>query len=217
MVASVPDLVGENLSITLISITQRDAHRLTKAYKDLGFFLPNADLERITEAVETLLNHIWGRNLLELSNPDPAELQALGQEFRDLLFDFPFQIPQDFIYLGRAIGMVSGLVSQLNPEINPWYHLEKFGEELVKSQGGRQWSKTLVLEILRPFLQIPGQMASVLTNLERGTLKVHTVADRETTQRLNRMDKKIGQLSWSILGAAGIISATLVYLKRNEK
>ncbi len=216
MVGHVPDLVGENLSIVLISVTQRDSYRLTQAYQNLGFFLPGADLERITEAQAVLLDRIWGRNLLELANPDPDELHELGKEFRDVFYEFPFQIPQDFIYLGRAIGMVSGLVSLLNPEINPWYHLEKFGEELVKSQGGRAWSKTLVLEVLRPYLQIPSQLTSVLTNLERGTLKVHTVADHETTRRLNRMDKKIGQLSWSILGAAGIISATLVYLKKKE-
>ena len=216
MVGHVPDLVGENLSTVLVAVTQRDSHRLIQAYQNLGFFLPDADLDRITEVNAVLLDRIWGRNLLELSNPDPREIQELGKEFRDVFYEFPFQIPQDFIYLGRAIGMVSGLVSQLNPEINPWYHLEKFGEELVKSQGGRELSKTVILEVLRPFLQIPSQLASVLTNLERGTLKVHTVADRETTQRLNRIDKKLNHLSWSILGAASIISATLVYLKRKE-
>ncbi len=110
--------------------------------------------------------------------------------------------------------MVSGLVSQLNPEINPWYHLEKFGAELVRSQGSRAWSKSLVLELLRPYLQVPAQLRSVLTDLERGRLQVRTLPDRETARRLNRMDKKFSQLSWSILGAAGIVSATLVYLNR---
>jgi len=216
MVGHVPDLVGENLSTVLIAVTQRDSHRLIQAYQNLGFFLPGADLDRITEVNAVLLDRIWGRNLLELANPDPREIQELGKEFRDLFYEFPFQIPQDFIYLGRAIGMVSGLVSQLNPEINPWYHLEKFGEELVKSEDGRALSKTVLLEVLRPFLRIPGQLASVLTDLERGKLKVHTIADPETKKRLERMDKKLNQLSWSILGAASIISATLVYLKKKE-
>ncbi len=216
MVGHVPDLIGENLSKVLISVTQRDADALTEAYQNLGFFLPGADLERIAEAQATLLDRIWGRNLLELANPDPDELHELGKEFRDVFYEFPFQIPQDFVYLGRAMGMVSGLVSQLNPEINPWYHLEKFGEELVKSQEGRAWSKTLVWELLRPYLQLPSQLRSLLTDLERGRLQVRTLPDRETSRRLNRMDKKIGQLSWSILGAASIISATLLYLKRKE-
>jgi predicted unusual protein kinase regulating ubiquinone biosynthesis (AarF/ABC1/UbiB family) len=63
------------------------------------------------------------------------KVQELGQEFRDLLFDFPFQVPQDFIYLGRAMGMVSGLVSLLDPEINPWYQLERYGEALLAGEG----------------------------------------------------------------------------------
>lgn len=216
MVGHVPDLVGENLSTVLIAVTQRDSHRLIQAYQKLGFFLPNADLDRITEVNAVLLDRIWGRNLLELANPDPREIQELGKEFRDVFYEFPFHIPQDFIYLGRAMGMVSGLVSQLNPEINPWYHLEKFGEELVKSKNGRALSKTVLIEILRPFLRIPGQLASVLTDLERSKLKVHTVADPETRRRLDRLDKKLNQVNWSILGAAGIISATLVYLKKRE-
>ncbi len=217
MVGHVPDLVGENLGKVLVSVTQRNAHELTQAYQNLGFFLPGADLDRISEAQSVLLDRIWGRNLLELANPDPDELQELGREFRDVFYEFPFQIPQDFVYLGRAIGMVSGLVSQLNPEINPWYHLEKFGEELVRSQGGRAWSKTLVLELLRPYLQVPAQLRTVLTDLERGRLQVRTLPDHETARRLNRMDKKITQLSWSVLGAATIISATLVYLNRGER
>ena len=97
---------------------QRDSRQLVETYQDLGFLLPGADIDRIVEAQSTVLNHVWGRKLLELSRPDPREVQELTSEFRDLLFDMPFQIPQDFIYLGRAFGMVMGLVSQLNPDIN---------------------------------------------------------------------------------------------------
>ncbi|MDX1614963.1 MAG: AarF/UbiB family protein, partial [Candidatus Promineifilaceae bacterium] len=50
MVGHIEELMGENLRKVLVSVTQRDARSLTEAYDDLGFFLPNADLERITEA-----------------------------------------------------------------------------------------------------------------------------------------------------------------------
>ncbi|HUM71821.1 MAG TPA: AarF/UbiB family protein, partial [Chloroflexota bacterium] len=126
MVGRVPDLMGENLRQVLISVLQKDGRALTQAYARLGFFLPGADLDRIAEAQTAVLERIWGRSLLELTRPDPKEIQEIGEEFRDLLFEFPIQIPQDFIYLGRAIGMVSGLVSQLDEEINPWYYFEKY-------------------------------------------------------------------------------------------
>ena len=214
MVGRVPELVGQNIRKLLVGITQRDARRLTEAYNDLGFFLPDADLERIVEAQRVLLDRIYGRNLLELSRPDPTEVQELSREFRDLLFDFPFQIPQDFIYLGRAIGMTSGLVTRLDPTINPWYFFEKFGREVIRGQEIQDFSVQAVLDLIRPYLSTPARLQRILAAAERGQLRVQTTADRETLRRIDRLEKRLGQLSWSIVASAGIVSATLLYLLR---
>ncbi|VAW32407.1 Uncharacterized ABC1 family protein Caur_1826, partial [hydrothermal vent metagenome] len=119
MVGRVPETVKQNLRKVLVSVMQQDGRTLTEAYSELGFFLPDADLDRISDAQSSILKRMWGRNWLDLANPDPEELKELSQEFRDLLFDFPFQVPQDFIYLGRALGMMAGMVSQLDEEISP--------------------------------------------------------------------------------------------------
>lgn len=215
MVGRVPTLMGDNLKQVVISVTQRDGRKLTEAYQNLGFFLPGADLVRIAEAQEVVLDRIWGRNLLDLARPDPAELEELGQEFRDLLFDFPFQIPQDFIYLGRAMGMVSGLVSQLDEQINPWYFIEKYGEALVASQDGQRFGLETAWELVRPYLNTPAQVQRLLNLAENGRLRVQS--DRETLRQYARIEKRIGQLGWSILGAAGMLSGTLLYLNRKRK
>lgn len=217
MVGRVPDLLGDNLRKVLVSVTQRDAFQLTEASKEMGFFLPGADLERITEALDTLLNRIWGRNLLELARPDPKEIQELGLEFRDILFEFPFQVPQDFVYLGRCLGMVSGLVSLLDPEINPWYQIEKFGQELIASREAREFSIEAALAMIRPYFTAPARVQRLLEMAEKGRLKVMTAPDQETLRRLDRLDRRLGQLVWSILGAAGMVSATLWYLFRRDK
>ncbi len=214
MVGRVPELMGENLRKLLASVSRRDARALTESYQDLGFFLPEADLDRITEVQGIMLDRIWGRKLLDLAQPDPREVQELSREFRDLLYDFPFQVPQDFIYLGRAIGMVSGLVTQLNPEINPWYYLEKFGRQIISEQPGREITWQTAVEAIRPYLETPDQVRRVLKMLENGRLKVQTVSDKESNRRL---EKRLNQLSWSILGAAGILSSTLLYLNRKRE
>ncbi|MFQ5399373.1 MAG: ABC1 kinase family protein [Anaerolineae bacterium] len=217
MVGRVPDLMGENLRKVLISVTQRDSRQLTEAYHDLGFFLPGADLERIAEAQAVMLERIWGRNLLELARPDPREMQELGQEFRDLLFDFPFQIPQDFIYLGRAMGMVSGLVSLLDPNVNPWYQMEKFAEDLIRSREAREFTLAAVWGLIRPYLATPETARKLLVAAESGRLRIRTVPDRELVRQQKLLQKRVGQLAWSILGAAGMISATLLYLFHRKK
>lgn len=219
MVGVVPGLISENLSKVVISVTQRDARRLTEAFQDLGFFLPGADLDRIAEAVSTVLDQVWGRNLLDLAQPDPREVQELSREFRDVLFDFPFQVPQDFIYLGRAISMVSGLVSQLDPEINPWYQIEKYGEELIRSRSAAVLSELSVetlLEALQPYLGLPSRLLRIVELAESGRFTVQEQPSRGTIRHQERLEKRMRQLGWSILGAAGMLSATLLYLSRKK-
>ncbi len=220
MAVRLPKSMGENLRKLLIGVTQRDTRQLTEAYRDLGFFLPGADLERIAEAQEVILNQIYGRNLLDLAQPDPKEIEAIGREFRDVLYDFPFQIPQDFIYLGRALGMISGLVSRLDPQINPWRQIERYGEQLIRGQSLQQLrDKRLVglLELLRPYLETPARVQRLLEEAEKGRLRVQLKSDRDTVRQQERLEKRIGQLAWSIVSAAGVLSATLVYLERRRE
>lgn len=215
MVGHIPSLMGDNLRKVMIGVMQRDARQLTEAYQDLGFLLPGADIERIIEAQSVLLDHIWGRKLLELARPDPKEIQELTSEFRDVLFDFPFQIPQDFIYLGRALGMVSGLISQLDPDINPWYQIEKYGLELLVIESGedaRDISRDMLLEGIRPYLDMPPRILRLLEMAEKGRIVVQEKPDPVTARHQAKIEKRLNQLSWSILGAAGMVSASLLYL-----
>jgi predicted unusual protein kinase regulating ubiquinone biosynthesis (AarF/ABC1/UbiB family) len=212
MVGHIEQLMGDNLRRVLVSVTQRDAWGLTEAFNDLGFFLPDADLDRIAEAQARVLDQIWGRNLLELNQPDPRELQELSNEFRDLLFEFPFQVPQDFIFLGRAFGMLSGLASLLDPEINPWQLVEQYGREIILSQEGLQFSLSAIAEWLRLFVTLPSQLQRVLAAAESGRLRVQTASDRALLRRLDRLERRISRPDWGLMAAALLVSGTLLYL-----
>lgn len=216
MVGRIETLMGQNLTKLLVSVTQKDARALTEAYRELGFFLPGADLERISEAQARLLDDLWGRNLMELTRPDPREVQALSREFRDILFDFPFQVPQDFVYLGRALGILSGLASLLDPQINPWYQVEKYGRSLIRSREVQRAGWESVVQTLKPLVTLPAQLDRVLSAAERGRLRVEAVPDRKTLRQLERLEHKVRQLQVSVLAAAGLISATLLYLARKK-
>jgi predicted unusual protein kinase regulating ubiquinone biosynthesis (AarF/ABC1/UbiB family) len=146
-------------------------------------------------------------------------MQELTSEFRDILFDFPFQIPQDFIYLGRALGMVSGLLSQLDPEINPWYQIEKYGRELLFQDSGedaRELSREVILEGIRPYLNMPPRILRLLEMAEKGRIVVQNKPDPASAKQQTLLTKRLNQLSWSIVGAAGMISASLFYLFRKQ-
>ncbi len=48
--------------------------------------------------------------------------------FSDLLFALPFQVPQDFLYLTRCVGILSGLCTGLDPNFDPWHEVAPFAQ-----------------------------------------------------------------------------------------
>jgi predicted unusual protein kinase regulating ubiquinone biosynthesis (AarF/ABC1/UbiB family) len=212
MTGRIGEALSANLQKVLVSVANQDAHTLTQAYVDMGFLLPGADLERIEEAQRVLLERIWGRNLLEMARPDPQEVRELSYEFRDILFALPFQIPQDFVYLGRCMGIISGLASALDENINPWYHFEKYALEVAQSQQARTAAAEQILAELRGLATLPGRARRLMEAAETGRLKIRTLPDPATTRRLERLEKKVNQLNWVLVVTALLVSGTVLYV-----
>ncbi len=217
MVGRIEELRGNNLRRLLVALTQQDARALTEVASDLGFLLPGADLDRISQALASMLAQAWGRTLQELTQPDPAEVQQMMREFKDILFDFPFQIPHDFIYFGRALGLLSGLSSLLDPGINIWRKIEEYGRELMQREGAARAGLEELLSAVRPLLSLPGQLQRVLAAAEQGRLLVQTTPDATTVERLQRLERRITYLQLTVLTGAGIVSGTLYYLRRHKQ
>lgn len=220
MVGHLSPELKKNLTEVLLGLVQNDARRVVDAYRNMGFFLPGTDYERIVQAQASLMERLDGRNLRELAQPDPEEVRQIGEEFRDILYDFPFQVPNDFIYLGRALGLLSGIASSLYPEVNPWYLIEKYGLQILQTEQNQfdfsRESLTALAQQLRPFLNLPTQLQRVVQAAETGRLQVQS-RDLQAERRLEKVEKKVSQLSFSILAAASLISGTLLYLNRQNK
>ena len=212
MMGRIPEETNQLLRTMLVSMTTRNARKLTETYQKLGFFLPGADLERITEAQERILDQIWDRNLLDLAQPDMAEVADIGSEFNDIIFDFPFQIPQNFIYLGRAVGILSGLSALLNPTINPFGYIEDYGKRILGSQQLGAIGRDAVVETFREYAGIPAQLKRVLDDAEKGKLKLQFKPDRKTEQQLERLERRSRQLNGSVVSVAMLLAGTILYV-----
>ncbi len=211
MMGNIQSLMGENLRRVLLAVAKRDARALTQIYQDMGFFLPGADLDRITEAQEAVLGRIWGRSLQEMTRPSADEIKELGSQFKDLLREFPFQVPQDFIYLGRAVGMLSGLTSQLHPEVNLWTQMEKYALEIVGNEGLKLFSPTVLIEEARSLLAVPAQMRRLIQLAESGQFQVRTVEDAGVVRRLAQVERRIVRLNTSMMASASLLAGALLY------
>ena len=200
------------LQKALISITTRDGQGFISTLDELGFFLPSVDLERLAEAQEEVLNQIWGRDLTQLAQPDPAEVRELSLRFKDILFEFPFQVPQNFIYLGRTLGILSGLSAMLNPEINPWEYIEKYGQRLIRSRRSKLFDWSNVMQFGQDIFSVPIQLRRIVADLERGRVRVVARPNQRTEKQLDRIERQNRQLNATLLAVGGLVCGTLLYL-----
>ena len=211
MVGHVSKNVLDALREMMVAVGTQDAHRLVKASQMLGVLLPSADLDLLERAEAAMFERFWGKDMAELRNTDPEELIDFAREFRDLIYDLPFQIPSDLIFLGRAVGILSGMCTGLDPSFNVWEHLAPFAQKLVAaelSRGGMFWLNELG-EILRRSINLPQRLNSMLIKMERGDL---IVRQPELVNQVRHLEAAVSQVAVSVVFAALILSAVQLYL-----
>jgi predicted unusual protein kinase regulating ubiquinone biosynthesis (AarF/ABC1/UbiB family) len=214
MVGRVPSLMGDNLRQVLVSVTQRDGRKLTEAYQRLGFFCP----ARIWCVLPRRKMRCWtasgGAICWTWLAPIRRNWKNWARSSAICCLIFPSRFLRILSTWGGRLGIVSGLVAQLDQQINPWYYIEKYGEALVANREGQRFGLETAWQLVRPYLNTPAQVQRLLTLAENGRLRVQT--DRETLRQYERIEKKIGQLGWSILGQRDAVGDAAVFEPEEE-
>ncbi len=227
-----PQIV-DGLVSTLIAVVTRDAKRLIQSYQQLNLLLPSADLDRLEQATKAAFDQVWGMDMSDLSNVDYEVIEQLGNEFNDLLFDMPFQMPQNFIYLARTMGILSGMCTSLDPQFNPWRELQPYTEKMMRMRAssgdsvGSQLGASLLQNILgvsgagtllEAGSQIitravaPGSVTTdaLMKQLKSGDVRVTTEPGRKWQVELHILEIHIRSVVRAVLFTGFLVAATLL-------
>jgi predicted unusual protein kinase regulating ubiquinone biosynthesis (AarF/ABC1/UbiB family) len=188
-----------------IATPTNDPARFVESLDQAGLILPGADRRMIVQAAEVLFRHTYDRSLRELSNID---VEGIFGEVEYLVRDMPFQMPQDMIYLGRSVGMVSGMATTLDPEINLFETLRPFAQELIAGDRGTgDWIERLRKELgglAQIAATLPRQMDSYYKAANRGELRMRV--------DLSRLERGMRRVERATARLAGGIVATGLFL-----
>lgn len=162
----------------VIATVQRDYEELVRLAKELGFLLPDADNRALVAALEALFERFYGLSMAELTAINYTEIEQLFEQFRDLIYDFPFQLPQDFIFLGRTLAMLSGIATSLNPNFSPIVGLEPFARRLIGAEAGSVLSEAAreARELGTLAVALPRRLDRLLRRVEDGDLADEAIA-----------------------------------------
>ncbi len=236
MTGSLSPQLASGLISTLTSVVTRDAEGLVKSYEQLGFLMPDADTERIIEATRAAFDTVWGMSMTDIKNVSYEDARDLGSEFNDLIYAMPFQVPQDFIYLGRAMGILSGMATSLDPHFNPWSELAPYAQRMMTDTLRTGSVGGLGGEVIGlPFIQslfsgnapqvlfeagrmlinravtVPQQLDNVLTQLDRGELTVKVTPTPTYRKQMQRLESQSKRTTRATLFSGLLISSTLFY------
>jgi predicted unusual protein kinase regulating ubiquinone biosynthesis (AarF/ABC1/UbiB family) len=211
MVGHISAQAREGMRDMLIGIATRDVDRVVVSYQKLGFLLPGADLELLKKAEKELFDRFWGKSMTELQQTDMSEMVEFAYQFRDLLYDLPFQIPQDIIFLGRAVGILSGMSTGLYTDFNVWEALAPYAKKLVAAEGLGSLDKLLeeIGKYARRLLALPSRAETLLGKLEKGEL---VTRDPQLAHQVERLEGAVKKAAWSIISAALLMGAVQSYL-----
>ncbi|MCC6801342.1 MAG: AarF/ABC1/UbiB kinase family protein [Anaerolineae bacterium] len=229
MVGTLTPQIVNGLIGTLAAVITRDAEKMVKSYSELGFLLPGVDTERLEEATRAVFDQVWGLSMSQMSSISYDSMASLGKEFNDLLFSMPFQVPQDFIYLGRTMGILSGIATGLDPGFNPWGEIQPYAQKLITQKltenGDNPLAGIFGSSVLSGLLGSGG--AQTLLNigqslfgrstadsrgsLARSDLPVRVEPSPEYQRQLNRIEAQERRTTRAVLLGSGVITATVFY------
>ena len=210
MVGNVPEHLNDGLREMMIGVGTRDAARVVQSYRLLGVLLPGADTQLLEQAGTQMFDRFWGMSMGELRSVDHRQMVQFAVQFRELMYDMPFQVPHNLLLLGRTVAILSGMCTGLDPNFNVWTQLAPYARKLVRDEGVSNWDLWLdeIGVLVKQLIALPSQTGRVLTRLEHGELNVNVP---QVNRQIFHLEGAVNRLTGSIMFAAFLFGGVLLY------
>lgn len=213
MMGEVPDTLRNGLQRLIIAVVARNAKELVASIRDMGVLLPSAEGAPLERAIGELFDRFGGMGFAELQKVDPDEFIDFAEKFGNVMRTMPFQLPENFLLIIRAVSVTSGVCSGLNPEFNVWTAIEPYAKRLTRDQSGGtiKMLAQQVFDTAGLIVRLPQQLNDLSTMLQRGQLSVETPG---VDRRLHALER-LAQRAVSAVIFAGLLLGG-IFLKQTD-
>ena len=210
MMGEVPSSLGKALRTTVIAAASRDGAGMVDGMREIGVLMPSADTVELERALTKVFDRFGGISFVELQTIDPREFKAFVNEFSDIVRALPFQFPENFLLVIRAISLTSGVCSSVNPQFNIWNAIEPYSAKLIKAEGGNVIEAFLRdgLTSLSLLARLPKRVDSLITRAELGQL---TLRNPELEKRTSSLARAVRRVISAVLFGVFFISGLLMF------
>jgi predicted unusual protein kinase regulating ubiquinone biosynthesis (AarF/ABC1/UbiB family) len=213
MVGSYTQPMRHAMKEAFLAVLSRDAGSLVLALSELGFVGERANPASLERALSRLLDRYSGITLGEV---EEEGLASILQDIGHLLYGQPLRIPAQFALTGRAIGLLMGVATELDPEFDLIAVATPYARAFMglDTRGIEETALQILSQVLgsgRALLGLPVAVERLLAKLEAGELEVKVGAELRGPLGLNRRSGGTGNAApvpgytWPIIFAASLI------------
>jgi len=177
--------------------------------RELGVLLPSADTRELERTISALFGRFGGVAVRDLQAIHPRELREFAIEFGDTIRALPFQLPENFLLVVRAVSLISGLSSTLDPDFNIWDAIEPYADRLLQEER-RDLLGTVAREAVSTVqlaARLPRRVDDLLTRIDDGELEVEVP---RVDRSMRRVERAVGRVVSAVLFAGLLIAGVLL-------
>ncbi|GAA3753541.1 AarF/ABC1/UbiB kinase family protein [Microbacterium kribbense] len=193
MMGEIPDTLRRGLQRVLLAVAARNGKSMVTAIRQMGVLLPSADSVQLEKAMSELFSRFGGMGVADLQKVDPREFEDFAHRFGEVMRTMPFQLPENFLLIIRAVSVMSGVCSGLNPRFNIWHAVEPYAQRLLRDQGGsavRTFAQQ-ALTALTVTARLPERLDGLVSLLDEGRLNAQVPSMDRRLRRLERSARRV--------------------------
>jgi ubiquinone biosynthesis protein len=210
----------EGIPEFLEAVIRRDTDAIIKALRKMGFLAKNAEVDVSEKVIEFFHQRFQEEVKLETFNLKDIRLDP--QKGIESLIDLrrmniglkelsgSFHVPRDFVLLERTILLLTGVCTELDPDLNPMEVIRPYMQEFVL--GSRDWAQ-IALEAAKDMglkaLTIPDDLRRYLTRANRGDAEIRV---KGLAQAAAMVYRGLRQAVYAALGLGAGYAALQLYL-----
>jgi ubiquinone biosynthesis protein len=207
LVGRVDHRLRTDLGACLMALGSENLEFVAQVLCDMGGVLDQDVARDFQQEMITLLDRYSSIPLGKLN------FQAAFLEGMDLIRKFRLDVPRDFVLIARALVIVNGIVTQLDPGLDIGGLAEPYGRKLLREKLSRRGLQRALsggaYQLGSLLKEGPRDIVRLLRKMQRGAFEF-TIRHEGFEKGLKELDQTGNRLSLSIILAAIIVASTML-------
>lgn len=206
------DMVGR-LVLGIVAMVNKEIDVIVDILADFGALSRDTDRTSLTRDLRTWLEKYYGLPLHRM------EFKTLFRELIDIVRRNDAVLPREFVTMFKSLATVSGVVMQLDPELNLLELLQPKLSKLMRERFSPRRLARLAgvsgLHIASIVRDAPRLIRDLMRGIGRGQFQIN-IRHENLDYLASELDRSSNRLAFSVLVAATIIGSTMLLSMGSE-